>query len=312
MTTRILPLFILWLVLTLPVSAGDDAFPNVVGESTLPSGAGLAAAYDGDVGISGQADVLFADRFDRKDGEAIGGEWDETRNDKQAVLSLDDEGADGSKCLKVTASLGKNTGGGMTKWFHSADTVFVRFYTKFDPECDYVHHFCTLRANCGLQGADKWSGFGGAGEVPDGARRFSTALEPWGNWARWSPPGRWNFYSYWHGMKVSPDGKYWGNSFLPEGQPEIKRGEWICAEFMLKHNTPGKADGEQAYWIDGQLRGHWRGIEWRTDEKLQANALTLESYITDRWTKHPENVVWFDNVVIARSYIGPIGRQGSR
>ena len=76
---------------------------------------------------------------------------------------------------------------------------------------------------------------------------------------------------------------------------------------MLKHNTPGKPDGEQAFWIDGKLRGHWRGIEWRTDEKLQANALTLESYITDRWTKHSENVVWFDNVVIARAYIGPLG-----
>jgi hypothetical protein len=301
--------FITLLAGTAPVTvtAQQDALPNMVSESGLPSGAGLAAAFDKDNGISSQGDVIFADPFDRADDETIGGKWDETRDDGKAVLTLADAGADGGKCLKVTALLGKNTGGGMTKWFESADTVFVRFYTKFDPECDYVHHFCTLRANRGLQGSDKWSGFGGAGEVPDGARRFSTALEPWGNWARWSPPGRWNFYSYWHSMKASPDGKYWGNSFLPEGQQEIKRGEWIRAEFMLKHNTPGKPDGEQAFWIDGKLRGHWRGIEWRTDEKLQANALTLESYITDRWTKHSENVVWFDNVVIARAYIGPLG-----
>ena len=78
------------------------------------------------------------------------------------------------------------------------------------------------------------------------------------------------------------------------------------AEFMLRHNTPGKADGEQAFWIDGQLRGHWQGINWRTDPQLQANALTVESYVTDRWTEQRVNTVWFDNVVIARRYIGPL------
>ncbi len=213
----------------------------------------------------------------------------------------------GSKSLQVTATLGENTGGGLTKWFASAERVFVRFYTKFDPACDYVHHFCTLRANRGLEGGDKWSGFGGAGERPAGDERFSTALEPWGNWGRWPPPGRWNFYSYWHLMDQSPDGRYWGNAFRPAEQPNIRRGEWICAEMMLKHNTPGRDDGEQAYWIDGELRGHWRGIQWRTSPTLWANAFTLESYVTDRWTKKPINVVYFDNVVIAKAYIGPAG-----
>jgi hypothetical protein len=40
---------------------------------------------------------------------------------------------------------------------------------------------------------------------------------------------------------------------------------------------------------------------------LKANALTLESYVTDRWTKNATNIVYFDNVVIAREYIGPAG-----
>jgi CubicO group peptidase (beta-lactamase class C family) len=55
------------------------------------------------------------------------------------------------------------------------------------------------------------------------------------------------------------------------------------------------------------LLGHWRGINWRKTESLRANALTLESYVTDRWTKNPTNIVYFDNVVIAREYIGPAG-----
>jgi hypothetical protein len=74
---------------------------------------------------------------------------------------------------------------------------------------------------------------------------------------------------------------------------------------MLDHNTPGQADGEQAFWIDGELKGHWKGINWRKSDRLWANALTLESYVTDRWTKQKTNVVYFDDVVIARRYIGP-------
>ena len=55
----------------------------------------------------------------------------------------------------------------------------------------------------------------------------------------------------------------------------------------------------------GELRGHWTGISWRTSPTLWANALTVESYVTDRWTKNPVNVCYFDNVVVATKYIGP-------
>ena len=276
---------------------------NRASESKLPAGNGIAAAFTFDKGVAGHPSVIFADNFE---GEKIGEKWDEMRDDAGAVLSRIMDGPDQGHCLKVAATLGKNTGGGMTKWFDSASTLFIRFYTKFDSNCDYVHHFCTLRANSGLKGRDRWSGFGGAGERPDPRRRFSTALEPWGNWGRFEPPGQWNFYSYWHGMKASPDGKFWGNSFRPEGQRDISRGVWICAEFMLKHNTPATADGEQAFWIDGVLKGHWKAIRWRDVDSLKANAFTLESYVTDRWTKQRHNTVYFDNVVIASEYVGPL------
>ena len=147
--------------------------------------------------------------------------WDETGNKNGKVLQFaaPEAGAGlGKRCLRVEAHLGQDTGGGLTKWFEPADTVFIRFYTRFDPGCDYVHHFVTLRANKSLRGGDKWSGFGGAGLKPEGSERFSTAIEPWGNWGRWPAPGRWNFYSYWHEMETSKDGKYWGNSFgVPDG-----------------------------------------------------------------------------------------------
>lgn len=277
---------------------------NHVSESKLPTGSGVASDFVADEKIEQHNAVIFTELFE---GKSIGKHWDETRNKDGKVLSLVNDGVAGGRCLKVTATLGKNTGGGMTKWFQPSESIYFRFYTKFAERCDYVHHFCTLRANRGLQGGDRWSGFGKAGLKPDPNGRFSTALEPWGNWGRFKPPGKWNFYSYWHEMKPSPDGKYWGNSFRPESQPEIEKGKWICCEFMLKHNAPGKPNGEQAFWIDGKLRGHWKNINWRTSPKLMANAFTLESYVTDRWTKQKTNIVYFDNLVIARDYIGPIG-----
>lgn len=274
--------------------------------SGLPEGMGLAAAFPGDLGIANHPEVIFADNFEEN---GLENRWDSQRNDRGDVLAwVAQKPADprlGGRSLEVTATLGRNTGGGFTRWFESADILYIRFYTWFRDDCDYIHHFCTLRANRGLKGEDRWSGFGGAGERPAGDRRFSTAIEPWGNWGRWPAPGRWNFYSYWHTMERSRDGHYWGNSFRPETQPNIQKGRWICVEFSLKHNTPGEPDGEQAFWIDGDLRGHWRGFNWRTDPHLRANAFTLESYVTDRWTQHRTNTVRFDNVVIARDYIGP-------
>ena len=277
---------------------------NFASGNFLPQGTGLAARFKMDTDIADHPDVIFADNFET--GE-LGAKWDsESIANTLSIVAPENELC-GQRCLKAEATLGQNTGGGLTKWFVSADRVFVRFYVRFDPGCDYIHHFVTLRANKSLRGRDKWSGFGGAGLLPTGDERFSTALEPWGNWNRFSAPGRWNFYSYWHEMKQSHDGKYWGNSFLPELQQDIPKNQWICAEFMLKHNTPGQADGEQAFWIDGKLLGHWRDINWRKTDSLKANALTLETYVTDSWTKNVTNIVYFDNVVIAREYIGPAG-----
>ena len=292
------------LLFTLGASAQTPALTNLAAYSLLPSGPGLAARFKADAGISAHPTVIFADDFE--DG-TLGARWDE--HNTLRALSLESSRGDvcGQRCMKVEARLGENQGGGLTKWFEPVEQVFVRFYVRFDSACDYVHHFVTLRANKGLRGGEKWSGFGGAGLKPQGDERFSTALEPWGNWERWPAPGKWNFYSYWHEMEVSRDGKYWGNSFQVEPQDVIQKDRWICAEFMLKQNIPDKSDGEQAFWIDGRLLGHWKNINWRKTEALKANALTLEAYITDRWTKNPTNMVYFDNLVIAREYIGPAG-----
>jgi hypothetical protein len=156
-------------LLTAPGQAAGDpkGESNLAGSSPLPRGDGLAAKYPGDANIGSNPAVIFAEDFE-EDGYRK--RWDEARDEGGEVLALvpvgEKEPGMGRKALRVRATLGKNTGGGLTKWFQPVDTVFIRFYVKFDPECDYVHHFVTLRANKGLTGGDRWSGFGGAGLQP--------------------------------------------------------------------------------------------------------------------------------------------------
>lgn len=282
----------------------ESIIANRTAASSLPRGDGFATMYPRDVGIADDSRVIFADNFESGTFEL----WDEHQKNESIVALVPDPAGDprtGQRVMRVTATLGQNTGGGATKWFRPADPLFIRYDVKFAADCDYTHHLVRIRANRGLTGRDKWSGFGQAGIRPRGDERFVTGVEPWGGGGRYSPPGRWNFYTYWPGMKPSPDGKYWGNHFRLDDEPEIVRDRWFSVEVMIKHNTPGERDGEQAFWIDGELRGHWTGFLWRTSPTLWANSLTLESYVTDRWTKNRVNTVYFDNVVIAEEYIGP-------
>jgi hypothetical protein len=235
-----------------------------------------------------------------------------------------------SQSLLITHIGGKDTGGHLYRRLPPGHKrVFARFYVKFDPDCAPIHHFGTHLG--GFNPSTPWPQ-GGAGERPDGDKRFTTGVEPFGN--DWG----WDFYTYWQGMHVHGDGKYWGTPFLTGGsKPKVERGKWICVEMMVKVNDPVDAsNGEQAFWIDGGLwrrdgqtvshigqgfpRGQWtggwwrpdgksdgafEGFRWRSVEELLINYVWAYVYITKAPPGHVSKV-WFDNIVIATEYIGPI------
>jgi len=97
-------------------------------------------------------------------------------------------------------------------------------------------------------------------------------------------------------------GKYYGNMFRPEPKFVLQRGHWYCMEMMLKANTPGRADGEQAFWVNGKLIGHFKGIRWRTTDALKINCFQPMLYIHDN---KKVNRVYYDDIVVSRDYIGP-------
>jgi len=279
---------------------------------------GLAAKYPGDVGLTADPDVFFADNFESGTMQ----KWDQQR---RAVLT-EEKPNSGRWCVQMPMERGKNHGADAIKWFlPGADAVHARFYVKFSADYQYNHHFVWLGAN---QRTNKWSAFGKAGLKPNGTY-YSTGMEPWFAWGKNPPPGEVNLYTYY--LDMEPDrkmNKYWGNGFFPPGPgkgtaagparviPPLD--QWQCWEFMIQANTsPEQADGRQAMWVDGKLVGEFTGIRWRNALDLKVNCFWLEHYgydegdPTKQYWKESQSV-WFDDVVVARRYIGPMQRGDAR
>jgi len=302
------------------------------GPPGLPEGhSGIAARYPGDGNIEEDPDVIFVETFDAQSLDALFKRWDEVKNSKILSLSSDvpEHSAD-TKSLLMTHVGGESTGAHLyRRLLPGHDQVFARFYVKFDEDCAPIHHFGTHLG--GYNPPTRWPQ-GGAGERPAGDRRFTSGVEPYGK--SWN----WDFYTYWQGMHVHGDGRYWGTPFLTGGdKPDVQRGRWICVELMLKMNDPLDAsNGEQAFWIDGKLwerqgqvvthigkgfpKGRWtggwwrpdnsnttsfEGFRWRSTRDLAVNYVWAYLYITRAPQGHVSRV-WFDNIVIAAKYIGPI------
>lgn len=296
MTRTILP----WLVLMVLALLTGPAQAQ-----QLPEDPGLAAKYPGDVSIEKDDAVIFVENFESGDL----GKWDD--NDPNAppevrLVTKKELVHSGRGAVQLEARVGEGAGGDLTKLFMPGyDRVYARYYTRFAPDFDQgnLMHFVHL---AGLK--DRWQ-LGRSGKKPDGTDFFSTGLEPWRNWGRNPAPGAMGFYSYFVDMKPDPSGPYYGNPFRPDSPPVlIQRGRWYCMEMMVKANTPGRADGEQAFWVDGQLKGHYTGIRWRTTDKLKINCLWVLLYIHKN---KQVNRVCFDDVVVATEYIGPQVPAGS-
>ena len=317
-------------------SAVDDAskpevFVQSASDARLPEGRkGLAAHYPGDRGIENDPAVLFTEFFEHEDLDALDARWDEVKNREGLSYSEDVPPGSTGRSLVMTHVGGEGTGSHLyRRLLPGHQTVFARFYVKFDGDCAPIHHFGTHLG--GFDPPTPWPQ-GGAGIRPDGSKRFTSGVEPYGgDW-------RWDFYTYWQGMHVHGDGNYWGTPFLAHGaRPSVIRDQWISVEMMLHMNDPVEAaNGEQAFWIDGELfsrggqvvshagegfpRGRWtggwwspdagakgafEGFRWRSVKRLAVNYLWTYLYITKAEKGHVSRV-YFDHIVVARKYIGPL------
>ena len=246
--------------------------------------------------------VLFTDDFERGDLTR----WDNDDRDREdpdiRVTSSPDQVHSGKYAVEITAPIGEGKGGKLPKWFMPGlDRVYAHWYCRFAADFDqgnFMHFVHVL----GTKPGDKWGAFGKAGIRPSGTDFFTTGFEPWRDWGKRPPPGGMMFYTYYPDMKTAPDGRYWGNMFETKPLVQIERDKWYCMEVMVKLNTPGQSDGEQAAWVDGKPVCEVKGLRWRDVPELRLNCFWIMLYVHN--STHP-NRVYFDDVVLSQEYIGP-------
>jgi hypothetical protein len=288
---------------------------------------GIAARYVGDAGIENDSEVIFAEHFEEATIPEFTGKWEQCQHKETMSWSNDvPAGSAGRQSLLITAIGGQVWGGDFYRRFPDQEMVYVRYYVKFDAGCAGFHHGPMWIGGHYPSTSFPWPR---AGDMP-GDDHFSQATEPLGN--EW----RWDFYNYYPEMRGAGPGKYWGNLFVSDKTWSADRDQWICVEQMLKLNNPAsESNGEQAMWINGQERekdgqiisrfgkgfprgskpgGIFRpdpagepygGIRWRLRMEQKINYLWPQVFL-DTAPAGVVSKVWYDHMIVAKSYIGPI------
>ena len=282
----------------------------------LPAGDhGIAARHPGDLGIEKDPDVIFHDGFETG---VVGDKWSNYYQQQLTTYTSDPANVHaGKRALQFTVPKQQaELSNGVDKELKGYDVVFLRYYSKFDKGFDQTgssHNGGLLIA----QTADlKYSN---PGLVANGRNKFQVSFENWRGEASDKSPGLMNVYVY-HPAQRSQ----WGDHFFPNGEispntslpgdfgpsfirrpqfiPELDR--WYCFELMLKANTPGQRDGRIGCWVDGKLIADFPNLRFRDVNTLKIMRASLDLHIHDNVVR--ENKKWYDDVVIATSYIGPM------
>ncbi len=282
---------------------------------------GIASRYPNDVGIENDPEVILYDGFESyTDPREMKGKWNEVAN--APLMRIATEPGNffaGKKSLEMHLPItSTETGVDIAKKLLNEPVLYVRTYEKWDPGYDIHgsgHNGITIRG----------SPFLGPGiPAPKTGTGFfdfllqNNFLSQGGE----NQPGYSKIYAYWPHQRINygdhwlPNGWVvpygWGDWILypsqypnfvamPNWQP--LRGVWYCHEFLVKLNTVGQRNGVVAFWINGQLKGRWTNLFIRSIDSLKINTAKLS---LSNQHSYRVNKKWYDNVVIARSYIGPI------
>ncbi|HET6557633.1 MAG TPA: hypothetical protein VFG54_09990 [Prolixibacteraceae bacterium] len=301
-----------------PTSSGKD---KVSSFTILPEGNnGIAASYPGDKGIASDKKVLFADDFESyQQPLEMDQRWDALYQRQLVGLTKDSAYVyAGKQSLQFT--LPQQTAelsDGIDKILSAGqDVLFLRYYSRFHSPYDVIgssHNGSSISANYMDQGRAT------PGIPANGTNKFLVNLENWRGDAETPSPGYLNLYVYHpeqrseYGDHFFPDGIVspytskpydFGSDFIPRPQIITPLDQWFCYEYMVQANTPGKRDGRIAVWVDGKLVADFMNLRFRDIESLKIDRFGLSFHIKSN--PRGEARKWFDNVVAASSYIGPV------
>ena len=292
------------------------SFTPSINAEPLPEGnSGIAARYPGDAGISADPAVIFSDDFESYGNSAnLTRRWNEVFHSSNIRIA-NESGSffSGNKALEFsvprqTSEVSNN----VIKYISpERDVLFLRYYAKFDSAFNVLgssHNGSTISAQYCCPGTRA-----------DGYNKFFVSYEAWRGEYDAANPGNLNLYIY------HPEQRdVWGDHFFPTGRvvPFDKTpgnfgptfvarqdviptlGRWYCYELMVKTNTPGQRDGRIALWLDGKIIADYPNIRLRETNALKIDRFTLDLHVRSNILGVAKK--WYDNVVAATSYIGPM------
>ncbi len=302
-----------WVILALTL-----ALTVILAESAerLPEGAGLSAAYSGDAGIASDPSVIFSDDFESyRDASELATKWTNVfQMTNTRIATAGDEVFHGARALEFTVpatttevsnSVSKNIG-------QERDVLFLRYYAKYSDEFDVLgssHNGGVISAH-----------YCCPGQRSNGLNKFLVSYEASRFAAAKTNPGQLNAYVYHPDMRdvygdhfypsgrITPDSSKppfsFGPDFVerPDATPVL--GRWYAYELMVKANTPGQRDGRIALWLDGALIADFPNLRLRDTTELRIDRLALNMHVNATMSSAARR--WYDNVVAATSYIGPM------
>ena len=87
----------------------------------------------------------------------------------------------------------------------------------------------------------------------------------------------------------------------------LTSGQWYLVEVMIKVNTPGVANGEVRWWVDEVLNGELLNQLVRGTSTDLVDGITIDGFFGGiEVNEHPQQYVWYDNIVVSSQYIGPL------
>ena len=292
---------------------------------------GLAAAYPYDRGIRNDPDVIFADDFEQwnadgtqppKNGWSVRTQPTSSTRVVPGTVLVNDVSGPGRHVLEIACWTegGRGQVGGLSLKLGNYvnkfeglgdgyDEIYIRYYIKFDK--DYL-----LERNHGsnLGGRDleredaRWVGMAGIRD-PSQLGYFYSGVQPYG---QKGAPFFWlGYYSYHMDKQIA-----WGENYGEVKRIYLDVGTWHCVERHMRLNSidptksdPALADGLEELWIDGILTNRKEGVRFRRVAHLHITYFSLETYyhhLPLAYGRSNPIKVYYDNVVIARRYIGRI------
>jgi hypothetical protein len=269
---------------------------------------GLSARYPADRGIAADPAVIFATDFESKTWAK---EWTHA-GEMPVIDTVSEDPAHRfepllGKALRVRIAKGAN--GALNTLFKfkpetgkEPDEIYFRYYLRLGADWNQSIEGGKMPGISGTYGRAGWGGRKSDGRNGWSARGLFARTVPEGNnpLAGLTPIGT---YCYHADMR----GKYGDNFIWQKGyRGYLENNRWVCIEYYVKLNTPGKHDGILRGWIDGRPAFEKTDLRYRLVDTLHIEQIWMNIYHGGKQTSPYDQHAFIDQVVVARKYIGPI------